>query len=79
MSGHGSNAGSVTVFASGISGKARCATGKIEAIDELAYIEAERCNGRIRSAAAVLDDPEIEEIGINEADRWSSLGVAARS
>ena len=26
-----------------------------------------------------LDDPETEEIGINEADRCSSLGVAARS
>ena len=26
-----------------------------------------------------LDDPAIAEIGINEADRCSSLGVAARS
>jgi hypothetical protein len=26
-----------------------------------------------------LDYPETEEIGINEADRCSSLGVAARS
>jgi hypothetical protein len=49
-----------------------CAIGKTEGIDERAFIEAARCNGRIWSDATVLGDPEIEEVAINKADHGSA-------